>query len=424
MDNDNTEQNSNNESGVLVREPDVYSSYPSGNRQVHDFSDSDESPETDTSSRIGNDSSEYSLGVDLGTDSQSKPADSRYSLGVDTSLSGGSKSQADRTETESSSRSNLSRSESWTSRFSLGIETDSTTSSRYSLGLNESLGISSESTSSRFSLGIFEPPSPSFPLRTGEKTSNGDKPAEKLPATPRDSQTTTKSRQQPSSKAGNPQQLQPSEKSWVGESLDWLKSKATWTTSELKNWVEKIEKFIGSNPEKLSVGSHLEKLSQSIAINKPDPNVLRETALASAQANKKDCADSTYDTATNLGHTDLPGKETNADKQIEHLRSNWRSVTQDEAIQLANQGILVIANMTSKELKDTYGHTAIVAPGGGIEHPPRSGKYYPKLIGGAKREGASSVLSPHKQPDGTISVRRAFPSKAVDKNLVDYRTPN
>jgi murein DD-endopeptidase MepM/ murein hydrolase activator NlpD len=42
--------------------------------------------------------------------------------------------------------------------------------------------------SSRFSLGIFDEPTSSLsPLRTGEKTVDGDKPAEKLPATPRQS---------------------------------------------------------------------------------------------------------------------------------------------------------------------------------------------------------------------------------------------
>ncbi|MDX2239427.1 MAG: NlpC/P60 family protein [Leptolyngbyaceae cyanobacterium bins.302] len=235
MDNDSTEQTSNNESDSSVRTPDVHSSSREGNVEVHDFSFSDESSGTGTSSRIDNDSSKYSLGVDLGTDSQSRPVDSRYSLGVDTSLSGGSKSPVDHTETERLSRSNLPHSESWTSGFSPGI---------------------------------FEPTDPSFPLSTGEKNSNENKPAEKLPATLRDSQTTTKSRQQPSSKASNSQQLQPSEKSLLRESLDWLKSKVNSATKELESWVDNIEKFASSKstnslPSSKQVIISIEKLSQS-----------------------------------------------------------------------------------------------------------------------------------------------------------------
>ncbi len=261
---------SSNESGSSGRGDvilsDTHSQNPSGS--YHDFTSSDRSSGASTNSQTGNDSSRYSLGVDVGSGSQSKSSDSRYSLGVDTSLSGGSKFQTDRTESESSSRSNLSRNESWTSKFSLGIETNSTTSSRYSLGLNESLGISSDSTSSRFSLGIFELPSPSFPLKTGEKTSNGNEPVEKSLATPVDSQTNTESRQKPSSKATNSQQLQPSEESWLRESLDWLKSKANSATKELENWVDKIEKYVsskstGSLPSSKQVITSPEKLSQS-----------------------------------------------------------------------------------------------------------------------------------------------------------------
>jgi murein DD-endopeptidase MepM/ murein hydrolase activator NlpD len=167
------------------------------------------SSSNDSNSGLGHlDSSKYSLGVDTSAsgDSNSDKTSSRYSLGVDTNPSGGSKSQADRTETEKSYRNNLSRSESWNSRFSLdldknlGIETK-TSYSRYSLDIDKSLGISPESLSSRFSLGVFESPSPTFPLETGNKNSNGDKPVEKLQATPKDSNTSSKSSQQPSSTA-------------------------------------------------------------------------------------------------------------------------------------------------------------------------------------------------------------------------------
>jgi murein DD-endopeptidase MepM/ murein hydrolase activator NlpD len=201
MDNGDTEQTSNNESGASVKTSDVHNIYREGDTEVHDFSYSDGSSGTETSSRISNDSSKYSLGVDLGTDSQSKPADSRYSLGVDTSLSGGSKSQADRTETERSSRSNLPHNGSWTSSFLLGLDENLGVETRqaylpYSLKLDESLRISSESPSPKISLGIFETTSSPFPLRTGEKASSGDKPAEKLPATPRGSNINSKNAQQ------------------------------------------------------------------------------------------------------------------------------------------------------------------------------------------------------------------------------------
>jgi murein DD-endopeptidase MepM/ murein hydrolase activator NlpD len=200
-----------------------------GDRTYHEFSLPDESPGTDTGSRMGNDSSKYSLGVDLGTDSQSKSSDSRYSLGVDTSLSGDSKSQGDRTETENSSRS-----ESWTSRFSLGIEIDSTTSSRYSLGVDKSLGIGSESTSSRFSLGIFEPTSPSFPLRTGEQL-----PGDITPARPNDP------KEAPSNKPENQAST-----SATTENKDQQKS-SSQASGNSTNVTDKIKEFIHDINEKL-----------------------------------------------------------------------------------------------------------------------------------------------------------------------------
>ena len=213
MDNDNTGEESNgndfsndgassNSDGSSV-EGDVTMggegnrSWVDGSTTYHDFTSPDESTGADTISQPRDFSSRYSLGVDLGTGSQSESLNSRYSLGVDTSLSGDSRSQADRTAIESASHNSISRSEGRTSRLSLGIETNSTTSSGYSLGLDRSLGIGSESTSSRFSLGIFDEPT-SFlsPFRTAEKTVDGDKPAEKLPATPTQSKILSKSPRQ------------------------------------------------------------------------------------------------------------------------------------------------------------------------------------------------------------------------------------
>jgi murein DD-endopeptidase MepM/ murein hydrolase activator NlpD len=213
MDNDNTGDESNDSDvsndgassnsdgssvkGEVTMGGEGHRTWVDGSTTYHDFTSPDESTGTDTISQPRDFSSRYSLGVDLGTGSQSESLNSRYSLGIDTSLSGDSKSQADRAGIEKASYSIVPRSEGSTSRFSLGIETNSTTSSGYSLGVDRSLGIGSESTLSRFSLGILDEPT-SFlsPLRTGEKTVDGDKPAEKLPATPRKSNIYSKNLQQ------------------------------------------------------------------------------------------------------------------------------------------------------------------------------------------------------------------------------------
>jgi hypothetical protein len=154
--------------------------------------------------------------------------------------------------------------------------------------------------------------------------------------------------------------------------------------------------------------------------NNPEQSAdrLKKVALRAANEHPLDCAKSVATAAEMYGIHDLPPK--NANNQIAYMRENWRKVSADEAIQLANQGIFVVAGMTGKELKDTHGHLAVVAPGGGIK---KGNHEYPALIGGALNPKASSVKSMNHTPDGRISVRWAFPSKAVDKDMVDYRTP-
>ena len=171
-----------------------------------------------------------------------------------------------------------------------------------------------------------------------------------------------------------------------------------------------------SNPEPTSSPNTPEPTPSSSPEQSADR--LKKVALRAANEYPRDCAKSVRTAAEMYGIHDLPPK--NANKQIEHVRQKWRKISADEAIQLANQGIFVVAGMTGKELKDTHGHLAVVAPGGGI----KKGNYeYPALIGGALNPKASSVTSTNNTPDGRISVRWAFPSKAVDKGMVDYRTP-
>jgi hypothetical protein len=409
MDNDNTEQTSNNDSDSSFKSPDVHNSYREGNVEVHDFSYSDESPETDTSSRMGNDSSNYSLGMDLGTDSQSKPADSRYSLGVDTSLSGGSKSQADRTETESSSRSNLSRSESWTSRFSLGIETDSTTSSRYSLGLEKSLGISSESTSSRFSLGIFEPTSPPFPLRTGEQLP-GDTP-------PRlnDSKEAPRNKPENMASTSGTTGIKDQQKT-SSKASDNFKNIRNWIDKEfsaVKNWLHEL--FDSEKSEKIGTDKAVTVTptpEKMLATNTPNSgDYVKSIAAEAARKNFDNCSGSVREVANKLGFA-LGGAQAN--DQVEYMEENWREVSMDDAKKLADNGKLVIAGLAEPK----NGHVAIVVKGNGIQ---REGKTWPNVAGGSLGTKEAKETPRKAYSEGGNTIRDAWGAKKRDQ--VKFYTP-
>jgi hypothetical protein len=415
MDNDSTGQESNNgvssdNDGSSVKGDakmggESHSMRVEGNVTYHDFSSSDESSGTDTSSGMGNDSSKYSLGVDSGTDSQSKSSDSRYSLGVDTSSSGDSRSQADRTETESSSRS-----ERWTSRFSLGIETDSTTSSRYSLGLDKNLGLGSESTSSRFSLGIFEPTSPSFSLRTGEQL-----PGDTTPKRPNDSKEAPRNKPENQASTSGTTEIKDQQKSSSQASgnstnvRDWLSKEF----SSVKEWLHEL--FDSQKPERIGIDKAVNVTpvpEKMLFTNTPDSgDKIKSIAVEAAKNNFNNCSGSVREVANKRGIA-LGGAQAN--DQVQYMEENWREVSMEDAKKLADNGKLVVAGLAEPR----NGHVAVVVKGNGVQ---REGKTWPNVAGGSLGTKEAKEKPGKAYSEGGNTIRDAWGAKKRDK--VKFYTP-
>ncbi len=64
-----------------------------------------------------------------------------------------------------------------------------------------------------------------------------------------------------------------------------------------------------------------------------------------------------------LGTYDLTSKT--ADDMVEYIQNRYPEVVLDKAVQLANEGNLVLATGTGAALHDTNGHIAIIMPGPG-----------------------------------------------------------
>lgn len=77
---------------------------------------------------------------------------------------------------------------------------------------------------------------------------------------------------------------------------------------------------------------------------------------------------------------DADGNAMMADQMVDAMRRSdrWQAVEMEAAQQLANDGQVVVAGMTSKELSADHGHVVVVRPGL-PEHSNKWGGYAPKV---------------------------------------------
>jgi len=110
------------------------------------------------------------------------------------------------------------------------------------------------------------------------------------------------------------------------------------------------------------------------------PRELAERARRAARAHPTDCSSSTAQVADDYGITALNNLPT-ANKQVQYMQNpenGWRTVTAEEAQDLANQGYLVIAGRAEP---NGIGHVAVVVPGQMVQSG--DGNSYPLVAGGA-----------------------------------------
>ena len=146
---------------------------------------------------------------------------------------------------------------------------------------------------------------------------------------------------------------------------------------------------------------------------------LKEAAIEAAKAYPNDCKFSVADASKRM-NINPPLPAILADKQIAYIQQKWKKVSIKQAMNLARQGVFVVATATSSELQSTNGHVAVISPSKGITFPDRI--EYPLVIGGALNQAASSIRSKHAS-NGEISIRYAFPKTLVVNGTVTYWTP-
>ncbi|HEY9600273.1 MAG TPA: hypothetical protein V6C85_01590 [Allocoleopsis sp.] len=142
---------------------------------------------------------------------------------------------------------------------------------------------------------------------------------------------------------------------------------------------------------------------------------IKQVAIKAAKNNRRNCSGSVREAALNLG-IDLSVKTagSQANNQVDYMEKNWRKVSMEEAKELADRGIFVVAGR-----KDwPHGHVTIVVKGLGVNRPdPVTGKprVWPNIAGGSLGSGSG-------YSEGNKTILNAWFRRQL--NEVRYYTPN
>lgn len=105
-------------------------------------------------------------------------------------------------------------------------------------------------------------------------------------------------------------------------------------------------------------------------------NNLKAAANSGMAGNEGNCSGSVAKTMTKMGNTELNGKVAN--DQVDYMEKNWKTVSAQEAQDLANAGQPVVAGLANP---NGHGHVAVVVPGDGAIKPDKN--FYPNVQGGS-----------------------------------------
>lgn len=155
---------------------------------------------------------------------------------------------------------------------------------------------------------------------------------------------------------------------------------------------------------------------------------LEKISIEAAKNNKDNCSGSVREAANKLGF-DLSRKTVaeglgvsakergnSANDQIDYMNSKWKTLTLEEAVQLAGEGKFVVAGLKATR----NGHVAVVLPGGKT-HPKTGSTIWPYLAGGAL-DSQHPGQPGRAYSEGDKTVRQVFPVKKLDQ--VKYFAPN
>jgi hypothetical protein len=98
-----------------------------------------------------------------------------------------------------------------------------------------------------------------------------------------------------------------------------------------------------------------------------------------------------------------------ANDQVAYMESNWKTVTAQQAQEMANAGQPVVAGLANP---GGHGHVAIVVPGDGATKP--DGNFYPNIEGGAMN---TQYTSHGEKTAGDVWSKS-------DRGSVKYYVPN
>ncbi len=110
---------------------------------------------------------------------------------------------------------------------------------------------------------------------------------------------------------------------------------------------------------------------------------LKQVAIQAARNNRRNCSGSVREAAKKLG-IDLSVQTAGpqANNQVDYMEKNWRKVSAQEAKELAEQGVFVVAGRKNYP----HGHVAVVVTGrGAIKPNPVTGenRVWPNIAGGS-----------------------------------------
>lgn len=155
---------------------------------------------------------------------------------------------------------------------------------------------------------------------------------------------------------------------------------------------------------------------------------LKKISIEAAKNNQDNCSGSIREAANKLGF-DLSIKTvaeglgvsakkggSSANDQIDYMNSKWKTLTLEEAVQLAGEGKFVVAGLKATR----NGHVAVVLPGGKT-HPKTGSTIWPYLAGGAL-DSQNPGRPGRAYSEGDKTVRQVFPVKKLDQ--VKYFTPS
>lgn len=142
---------------------------------------------------------------------------------------------------------------------------------------------------------------------------------------------------------------------------------------------------------------------------------IKQVAIQAAKNHRRNCSGSVRETALNLG-IDLSIKTVGpqANHQVDYMEKNWRKVSMEEAKELADRGVFVVAGRKDRP----HGHVTIVVKGSGVTRPdPVTGKsrVWPNIAGGSLGSGSG-------YSEGNKTILNAWFRRQL--NEIKYYTPN